>query len=117
MALINCPECKAELKNIVEMCPKCGFPIKSWIIDNPAEADGENDIGLDMIQQTTPVPKITDGIEPKGLAKGCVIFFIELIIFALIISVLKQTGLFGVVTPILLVLIIIGYVVHRVSKK
>ena len=28
MALINCPECGAEVSDKAEKCPKCAFPIK-----------------------------------------------------------------------------------------
>jgi len=29
MALINCPECKNEVSDKAEKCPKCAFPINS----------------------------------------------------------------------------------------
>ncbi len=27
MALIKCPECGADVSNVAESCPKCGYPI------------------------------------------------------------------------------------------
>ncbi len=27
MALINCPECDAQVSDVAESCPKCGYPI------------------------------------------------------------------------------------------
>lgn len=30
MALIKCPECKKKVSQIAEVCPRCGFPIKSY---------------------------------------------------------------------------------------
>lgn len=29
MALMICPECKNEISDYVDSCPKCGFPIKN----------------------------------------------------------------------------------------
>lgn len=31
MSLINCPECRTEVSNIAEACPKCGAPIAKAI--------------------------------------------------------------------------------------
>jgi uncharacterized paraquat-inducible protein A len=32
MALIECPECGSEVSSHTESCPRCGYPINRWKI-------------------------------------------------------------------------------------
>lgn len=34
MGLIICPECKSEISQYAESCPSCGFPVKSFMLEN-----------------------------------------------------------------------------------
>ena len=31
MALIECPECKNQVSDTAESCPKCGFAVKAFV--------------------------------------------------------------------------------------
>ena len=46
MALIQCPECKAEISDHAASCPRCGFPLHS----PPAEAP------LQLVEEESPPP-------------------------------------------------------------
>ena len=34
MGLVICPECKSEISQYAESCPGCGFPVKSFMLEN-----------------------------------------------------------------------------------
>lgn len=69
MALINCPECKTEVSDKAEKCPKCAFPLNS-INNGPAV-----------------IEKNKEGCFLQTLNIGCMIIFaiIGLIILIIII--------------------------------
>jgi F0F1-type ATP synthase assembly protein I len=37
MALISCPECKTEVSEYAEKCPKCSYPLKKSITESKAQ--------------------------------------------------------------------------------
>jgi RNA polymerase subunit RPABC4/transcription elongation factor Spt4 len=45
MALINCPDCKAEVSSEASVCPRCGYPIEAVLI----EATGKRWKGMQLI--------------------------------------------------------------------
>ena len=75
MALINCPECKNEVSNKAEKCPKCAYPI------NPSKP-----ITKKVIMEAGE--KSSEGLFLKTLNTGCfvliliIIFIITFIIFS-----------------------------------
>lgn len=38
MAIMQCPECKQPISDKAEKCPKCGYPIKSHLMDKPQKS-------------------------------------------------------------------------------
>jgi|TARA_B110000091_G_scaffold51665_1_gene56883 uncharacterized membrane protein YvbJ len=75
MALINCPECKNEVSNKAEKCPKCAYPI------NPSKP-----ITKKVVKEVGN--KSSEGLFLKTLNTGCfvliliIIFIITFIIFS-----------------------------------
>ena len=73
MALINCPECKNEVSDKAEKCPKCAYPI------NPSQP-----IIKDVVKEVGD--KASEGLFLKTLNTGCfvlicIITFILVFIF------------------------------------
>lgn len=44
MSLIKCPECKSEISDMANNCPKCGFPIKKEMKEYKLRTDDELDL-------------------------------------------------------------------------
>lgn len=63
MALINCPECKNEISDKAEKCPKCAYPI------NPSQ-----DVTKEVIVEAGN--KSSEGLFLKTLNVGCLILFL-----------------------------------------
>jgi uncharacterized membrane protein YvbJ len=70
MALINCPECKNEVSNKAEKCPKCAYPI------NPSKP-----ITKKVIMEAGE--KSSEGLFLKTLNTGC---FVLILIITFILT-------------------------------
>ena len=63
MALINCPECKNEVSDKAEKCPKCAFPINPSI---PITKEAIKEAG----------DKSSEGLFLKTMNTGCLVLII-----------------------------------------
>lgn len=68
MALINCPECKSEVSDKAEKCPKCAFPI------NPSEP---------ITKEVES--KSSEGLFLKTMNTGCLVLIIIITLILLFI--------------------------------
>ena len=74
MALINCPECKSEVSDKAEKCPKCAFPI------NPSEP-----ITKKVVKEVGN--KSSEGLFLKTMNTGCFVLIL-IITFFLVVFIL-----------------------------
>ena len=72
MALINCPECKSEVSDKAEKCPKCAFPINP---SEPITKEVINDAGN----------KSSEGLFLKTMNTGCLVLIIIITLILLFI--------------------------------
>lgn len=53
MALIECPECEAQISDKAKTCPKCGCPVPEQVELTPAQAKA-----IDMLSKRISVPMV-----------------------------------------------------------
>lgn len=74
MALISCPECKNEVSNKAEKCPKCAYPI------NPSKP-----IAKEVVKEVGS--KSSEGLFLKTMNTGCFVLIL-IITFILVVFIL-----------------------------
>lgn len=98
MALIRCPECKNSVSNQAHTCPKCGYPIQKYLLEQEEKKRAkQKEIGLKLKHDaelkknnSITTENIDDVGKKKGIRKRIVIFIAILAIgFSGILSYYK----------------------------